>query len=77
MADIRLMFCLLLVVLIAAPNNRRRRFFSRFQEAERHTCGTPKIALDPLCLIQRAFPHTDEVLAPYTLFGALCQSKTV
>ena len=49
MADARLMFCVLLVVLIAAPNNRRRSFF-RFQEAERPTGGSPKIALDPLCL---------------------------
>ena len=50
MADVRLMFCLLPVVLIAAPNNRRRSFFFRFQEAERHTGGHPKIALDPLFL---------------------------
>ena len=28
----------------------RRSFFFRFQEAERPIGGTPKIALDPLCL---------------------------
>ena len=50
MPDVRLMFCVVPVVLIAAPNNRRRSFFFRFQEAERHTGGHPKIELDPLRL---------------------------
>ena len=62
------MFCLLPVVLIAAPNNRRRSFFFRFQEAERHTAGHPKIALDPLCLKDATlslFSHLNLVLSGF------------
>ena len=68
MADVRLMFCVLLVVLIAAPNNRRRSFFFRFQEAERPTGGTPKIALDPLCFKEATlclFSHINLVLSGF------------
>ena len=68
MADVRLMFCVLLVVLIAAPNNRRRSFFFRFQEAERPTGGTRKIALDPLCLKEATvclFSHINLVLSVF------------
>ena len=68
MADVRLMFCLPPVVLIAAPNNRRRSFFFRFQEAERHTAGHPKIALDPLCLNDATlclFSHLNLVLSGF------------
>ena len=62
------MFCLLLIVLMAAPNNRRRSFFFRFQEAERPTGGTPKIALDPLCLNEATlclFSHINLVLSGF------------
>ena len=68
MADVRLMFCVLLVVLIAAPNNRRRSFFFRFQEVERPTGGTPKFALDPLCLKEATlclFSHINLVLSGF------------
>ena len=68
MVDIRLMFCVLLVILIPAPNNRRRSFFFRFQEAERLTGGTPKIALDPLCLKEATlclFSHINLVLSVF------------
>ena len=62
------MFCVLLVVSIAAPNNQTRSFFFRFQEAERPTGGTQKIALDPLCLKEatlRLFSHINLVLGVF------------
>ena len=67
MADGRLMFCLPHVVLIAAQNNLRQIFFFRFQEAERHTGGHPKIALDPLCLkdATRLLSHLNLVLSGF------------
>ena len=49
-------------------NNRRRSFFFRFQEAERPTGGTPKIALDPLCFKEATlclFSHINLVLSGF------------
>ena len=68
MVDVRLMFCVLLVVSIAAPNKRGRSFFLPFQEAERPTGGSPKIALDPLCLKEATlclFSHINLVLSVF------------
>ena len=57
-----------LVVLVAAPTNGWRSFFFRFQEAERHTVGHPKIALDLLCLKDATlclFSHLNLVLSSF------------